>query len=255
MILIIIENGNYTVYIHTNKTNGKRYIGITRQSVQERWRDGNGYRKCIYFYRAIEKYGWDGFDHEIFASNLTEEEAQHMEKLLIKELQTQDPEFGYNISDGGSTTRISEEGRKKLSEQKKGELNPNFGRIVSEEEKKHLSELFSGERNPNYGRKHTEEARRKMSEANIGRPLSEEHKQKISRSMMGKFVGRPRPEGGGKPPKKVLCVETGEVFDSIADAARAKGLYNIKTRISSVCKGSANMCGGYHWKYYESSVS
>lgn len=255
MILIIIENGNYTVYIHTNKTNGKRYIGITRQSVQERWRDGKGYRKCIYFYRAIEKYGWDGFDHEIFASNLTEEEAQHMEKLLIKELQTQDPEFGYNISDGGSTTRISEEGRKKLSEQKKGELNPNFGRIVSEEEKKHLSELFSGERNPNYGRKHTEEARRKMSEANIGRPLSEEHKQKISRSMMGKFVGRPRPEGGGKPPKKVLCVETGEVFDSIADAARAKGLYNIKTRISSVCKGSANMCGGYHWKYYESSVS
>lgn len=255
MILIIIENGNYTVYIHTNKENGKRYVGITRQSVQERWRDGKGYRKCIYFYRAIEKYGWNGFDHEIFASNLTEEEAQHMEKLLIKKLQTQDPEFGYNISDGGSTTRISEEGRKRLSEQKKGELNPNFGRIVSEEEKKHLSELFSGERNPNYGRKHTEEARRKMSEANLGRHMLDETKQKIAKSMMGKFVGRPRPEGSGKPPKKVLCVETGEVFDSVADAARLNGLYKVKSRISSVCMGKAKTCGGYHWEYYESSVS
>lgn len=255
MILIIIENGNYTVYIHTNKVNGKRYVGITRQSVQERWRDGKGYRKCIYFYRAIEKYGWDGFDHEIFASNLTEKEAQHMEKLLIKELQTQDPEFGYNISDGGSITRISEEGRKRLSEQKKGELNPNFGRIVSEEEKKHLSELFSGERNPNYGRKHTEEARRKMSEANIGHHPSEETRQKISLSMMGKFVGRPRPEGSGRHQKKVLCVETGEVFDSIADAARSKGLYNSKSNISAVCKGKIKSFGGYHWEYYESSVS
>lgn len=255
MILIIIENGNYTVYIHTNKVNGKRYIGITRQSVQERWRDGKGYKRCILFDRAIKKYGWDGFDHEIFASNLTEEEAQNMEKLLIKELKTQDPEFGYNISDGGSTTRISEEGRKRLSEQKKGELNPNFGRIVSEEEKKHLSELFSGERNPNYGRKHTEEARRKMSEANIGHHPSEETKQKISRSMMGKFVGRPRPEGGGRPPKKVLCVETGEVFDSVADAARAKDIYKSKSNISAACKGKFKQCGGYHWEYCESSVS
>ena len=255
MILIIIENGNYTVYIHTNKENGKRYIGITRQSVQERWRDGKGYRKCIYFYRAIEKYGWDGFDHEIFASNLTEEEAQHMEKLLIKELQTQDPEFGYNISDGGSTTKISEEGRKKLSEKMLGEKNPCFGKIYTAEERARISEQTRGERNPNYGRKHTEEARRKMSEANLGRHMSDETKQKIAKSMMGKFVGRPRPEGGGRPPKKVLCVETGEVFDSIADAARSKDIYGRKGNISAVCKGKLNQCGGYHWKYVESSVS
>lgn len=71
MIQIIIENGNYTVYMHTNKTNLKRYIGITGQTVQERWRDGKGYKSCILFNRAIQKYGWDGFEHEIVASNLT----------------------------------------------------------------------------------------------------------------------------------------------------------------------------------------
>lgn len=255
MILIIIENGDYTVYIHTNQANGKRYVGITRQTVEERWRSGKGYRKCILFYRAIQKYGWDRFDHEIFASNLTEYEAIHMEKLLIKELQTQNPEYGYNISDGGSTTRFSEEGLRKLSDQKKGALNPNYGKALSEEQREYLSKLFSGKNNPNYGRKHTEEERRKMSEANLSRHLSEEHKKKLSEYFAGRYAGRPRPEGSGRAPKKILCVETGEVFDSIADAARSKGLYERKTNISGVCKGRLKQCGGYHWEYYESPAS
>ena len=254
MILITSKRRNYTVYIHTNKVNGKRYVGITRQSVQERWRDGKGYKHCVLFDRAIKKCGWDGFNHEIYASGLTEKEAQNMEKLLIKQLQTQNPEFGYNISDGGSTTNFSEEGLRKLSEKKKGPLNPNYGKVYTAEERARISEQTRGERNPNYGRKHTEEERRKMSEANLGRHLSDETKQKIAMSMMGRFVGRPRPEGGGRPAKKVMCVETGEVFDSIADAARAKGLYDRKSNISAVCKGKHKMCGGYHWKYCESSV-
>lgn len=178
-----------------------------------------------------------------------------MEKLLIKEFRTQDPECGYNISDGGSTTRISEEGRKKLSEQKMGEKNPCYGKIYTAEERARISEQTRGEKNPNYGRKHTEEERRKISEAITGRHLSEEHKQKISEFMKGRFAGRPRPEGGGRPSKRVICIETGEVFDSIADAARAKDIYNCRNNIRLVCQGKFKQCGGYHWKYYESSVS
>lgn len=60
---MIIKNGNYTVYVHVNKINGKMYVGITSQTVEQRWRQGKGYKHCVFFYRAIEKYGWDGFEH------------------------------------------------------------------------------------------------------------------------------------------------------------------------------------------------
>ena len=38
------------------------------------------------FWNAIEKYGWDNFDHEIIASNLTLKEANQFETLLITKL-------------------------------------------------------------------------------------------------------------------------------------------------------------------------
>jgi len=255
VIRIIIENGDYIVYIHTNKVNGKRYVGITRQKPSQRWRDGKGYKHCTYFERAINKYGWDGFDHEIIADKLTEEEAKNMERLLIRELKTQDENYGYNISDGGDTHCISEAGRRRISENMRGEKNPCFGKIYTDEERARISMQTRGANNPNYGRKHTPEERRKISEAITGRHLSEEHKRKLSEYNKGRYVGRQRPDGAGRKPKRVVCIETGEVFDSVADAARAKDMYNIKTRISSVCKGKGNIAGGYHWKYYESSVS
>lgn len=62
--------------------------------------------------------------------------------------------------------------------------------------------------------------------------------------------GRVKAEKAGRPPKKIVCVETGEVFDSIAEAARQKGI-RCKNAISLVAKGKQSICGGYHWEYYE----
>ena len=100
---MIIENGAYTVYCHINKTNGKMYVGITsKKNPQERWRHGNGYADTPHFGAAIQKYGWNNFNHEIIASNLTEDEACNMERFLIKELNLLDDKYGYNISEGGN---------------------------------------------------------------------------------------------------------------------------------------------------------
>lgn len=91
----------YTVYCHENKANGKLYFGITKGKTRKRWCNGKGYKTQHLFGRAIEKYGWDGFEHIILFTGLTEDEAKQMERDLIREFHTQDRDKGYNITDGG----------------------------------------------------------------------------------------------------------------------------------------------------------
>lgn len=45
----------------------------------------------------------------------------------------------------------------------------------------------------------------------------------------------------------VLCVETNEVFKSVADASNWCGSYT--TNISKCCSGKRHTAGGYHWRY------
>ena len=47
--------------------------------------------------------------------------------------------------------------------------------------------------------------------------------------------------------KKCRCIETGELFESIAEAARQKGLH--RANISGCLCGTQLSCGGYHWEY------
>ena len=105
-----IYNGTYCVYIHTNKINNKKYIGQTQygDDPNKRWRNGFGYKDCTYFYKAIQKYGWNNFEHEIIASNLTQEEANHFEELLIEKFETMSSDKGYNIKSGGENHIRSE---------------------------------------------------------------------------------------------------------------------------------------------------
>lgn len=93
----------WTVYYHQNKINGKIYVGITSIQPEQRWgKDGHKYSHSPHFCAALNKYGWDNFDHVIFASNLTKEEAENMEMILIEKFQLQDPKYGYNVENGGS---------------------------------------------------------------------------------------------------------------------------------------------------------
>lgn len=136
------------MYIHTSPS-GKRYVGQTKTSLSHRWRNGNGYlykykNKNEYkqpaFARAILKYGFDNFEHEVVASNLTKEEADGFEKLLIEKLDTMNPKFGYNCVSGGSNGSLSEKTKKKISESHKGKKHPLYGKHHSKETKRRISE-------------------------------------------------------------------------------------------------------------------
>ena len=93
---------SYCVYIHTNKHDGKKYVGITSKTPEERWNYGGGYAANEHFTRAIKKYGWkEGFTHEVVMTGLTADEAAELEQYLIAKYDSNNPEHGYNQTRGG----------------------------------------------------------------------------------------------------------------------------------------------------------
>jgi hypothetical protein len=51
----------------------------------------------------------------------------------------------------------------------------------------------------------------------------------------------------------VICVETGEIFESQTTASKIKKI--SQGNIGSCLKGKRNVAGGYHWKYYKEEES
>ena len=52
--------------------------------------------------------------------------------------------------------------------------------------------------------------------------------------------------------KKILCVETNTIYDSIDEAAKSVGLKS-HCGINLCCLGKQSTAGGFHWEYKESS--
>ena len=178
----------YIVYMHISPSN-KRYIGVTKQKPISRWRtDGSGYKDNKYFWNAIQKYGWDNFQHEILFENLTKEEAEQKEIELIAYYKSNQSKFGYNIANGGNCVgTVSEETRLKISyankhrsEETREKLRQAMlGKKLSDETKRKMSES-------RMGYKFSEESRKKISESRKGKPMSDEAKSKMIQSKTGK---------------------------------------------------------------------
>lgn len=128
------EERKWCVYCHTNKINGKKYIGITSTNPNKRWGNNGIKYKGQLFYKAIVKYGWDNFNHEILESDLYEKDAKEKEKYYIEKnntyVGTKDC-MGYNVTRGGDGAVgyvASEEAKKKISDWHKGKPVWNKGK-------------------------------------------------------------------------------------------------------------------------------
>ena len=131
----------YCVYCHTNKENGKKYIGITQQTPERRWKNGKGY-STQHFARAIQKYGWNNFEHIILMSNLTKNQACYYERLYIKKYETTSPEKGYNETLGGDGGGMYNKHHTQSARDKISEARKIIG--FSEAHKRHISESKAG---------------------------------------------------------------------------------------------------------------
>lgn len=130
---------NYTVYCHTNRINGKRYVGITSTSVERRWKNGLGYTMNPHFYNAIQKYGWEEFSHEILFTHLSKDEACKKEIELIDKWNLTDERYGYNNTLGGEHGLMSEHTKRRMSDAQKGENGFWYGKHLSESTKHKMS--------------------------------------------------------------------------------------------------------------------
>ena len=277
------DKNNYTVYMHISPSN-KVYIGITCREGKNRWENGkcylrkntNGSYTQPAIAKAILKYGWENFEHIILFENLTKEEAERRERLLIALWNSNNSEFGYNIRSGGSASTFSEEARKRMSESRMGENSSMYGRRHSEETKRKMSEAAMGEKNHMYGKHPSEETRKKMSESlrgeknpNYGKHYSEERKKQMSEARKGKYTGENSPNWGrcpsedtrrkmreakiGKPTgrgKTVYCIDLDRQWNTIAEAEKETGA----SHITCVLKGERKSSGRHpitgeklHW--------
>jgi len=179
------------VYCIENKLNGKKYVGITKGTIERRFKRhieiAKYKEKKQHLHKAMIKYGVENFIvYELDVANYKEELFQK-EKNWIKKLDTKNN--GYNETDGGEGTwgwKPSPEKQKILNEKQKQRYieNPNLKIIESIKAKERWNSLSDSEKEK---RKLDFLKAQKLTSGSKGKTwkLSEETKLKMSCSKKG----------------------------------------------------------------------
>ena len=175
----------YNIYLITNLNNNKKYVGLTKFSITERFYQH--VKRGFLLTEAIKKYGEDEFFIELIEEVDTAGRAYELEQYYIKEYNTKVP-YGYNLTDGGDGIfgwEVTEEYRQECSERVK-QLHKEkkvgmYGKNHSDETKRKMSVASKGKSKPwLIGRKLSPESIEKLRQINLGRVLSDETRKKIS---------------------------------------------------------------------------
>lgn len=169
------------IYKITNLINNKVYIGKTKNSIDIRFKQHlyeiDKLKTKSLLHDAIKKYGVDNFKVEEIDSATCLQELNDKERFYINKYNSRNPKLGYNICIGGEGGpggpmflghKHSLETRAKMSLDRKGEKNANYGnhRKMPEDEKpKHAR---PGELNGMYGKTHSDESKLKNSLSHLG---------------------------------------------------------------------------------------
>lgn len=218
------------IYRITNNINGKVYIG---QSVDcfRRLKFHKLHENQELLVNTFNKYGISNFSFDIIHAlkEASTEELNDLETMYIEYYKSCDRSFGYNLrqqggSHGKHAISTCEKISKALTGKKKSEDHVNKIRSyrASDETKEKLRQKALNR---------SEETLRKMSESAKVKIFTEEHRRNIGKAGM----------------KRVRCIDTGEIFDSVGDAAEH---FNAKgTHISRVCKGKRSRTRGFRFEY------
>ena len=238
----------YSVYIHKNKINQKVYIGLTKQNPKDRWRlNGQGYKNQKKFWNAIQKYGWDNFEHIILQTNLTENEAVQLEQNLIKSFNS--IQNGYNSVPEGFITNHSQLTNEKIKKSMIGKHHTEeTKKKISESKQKDKKIVICVETGIEY-----ESAAQAMKETGIDRSSISKVCYGTMNSAGGyhwyfKKDNMPKIKKD-KRLKSVICLTTGKIYPSITAAAVDTG--SDPSNIKKVCDGKYKTTNKLKWEYYQ----
>ena len=213
--IIVNKEKKYIVYLHRNKINNKCYVGQTCQKPEARWGlHGNNYKDQQYFYRAIQKYGWNNFEHIILETNISSDKIDERECYWAGYYHALAPE-GYCLQVGKNNYKQSS--------------------LISNENYSQAS--LKKWQNLEYQNKVSQGRKQMWKEA------SPECKERMLSNL-------DRNGAGGKArSKKVECIETHIIYASTREAERLTGIGH--GNISLVCNGKRKTAGKFHWRYVE----
>ena len=207
------------LYKIENLVNNKCYFGITKCSLNKRWRE----HKCKskksnnHLYTSIRKYGIDNFSVTLIKEFDNEDEMYLSEVEYIKKYRSNNPKYGYNNSIGGEISSLC----KKLSNETKLKIS-NYQK--------------NRKRN-----KHSDETKKNISLAAKGRDMS-----KAVESSANKRRGK-KSHNICSVSKYSLDSEFIEKFDSLTDAAK-----NVNGTASAFCaikRGRLKTYKKFIWKF------
>ena len=256
----------FLVYKHTDPE-GKVYIGYCCGDLKKRWASGNGYRSCGRFNEAIKKYGPENFTHEVIAEGLTFAEALDLERKLILEYDSTNPEKGYNtmvnkeyenprhytvytLQSPQGKQYVGYTGSAPEKRWKRGTAYKNNFLLWQDIEYFGWDsfcilinavnlDIFSA-RNFEYY------LIRRFDLTNPEKGYNQNYGGFSAKRRLPNEGVNPAKQHGHPHAKAVRCIETGAVYPSIREAARQTGLF--ATHICDVIKGSRETTGGYHWE-------
>ena len=256
------------IYLITDTTNGKQYVGqhhYDKEELDSNYHGSGHIIKMIYSKRP------QTLKEEYIKTCYTQEELDEWEKYFIFTFDTIYPN-GYNLRDGGNGKIFSDETRKKLSISHKGKPSAFKGKHHSEESRRKLSEAqkkYVGEKHQMFGKHLSEEHKKKIGASNkgllsgekhpmFGKHHSEETKKKMSNSHKGKQIGEDNPFFGKhhkeetlKKLSKVILQFTldGELireWPSLSECTR-NGFF--QSSVCRCCQGKSTQYKGFVWKY------
>lgn len=277
------------VYEARNTQNGKRYIGVTSRSLahrrkQHEWHADAG--KGYVFQSAIRKYGSDAFAWSVLETFPSYKDALRGEVAWIQEVE---PEYNLTLGGQGANGLKRSEESKKKNAYAAANKSPEWKAKVSAALKgrtisplgvaKMVARVRAGGNNKQcvclndlniypsvkhaakfygIGTGSVAASCRGVQQTTSGMvfvysntvPTREAADEIISER--GSHVADALVASGEKRRKPVMCVETGEFFGSVQEAADKTSLH--KTEVSMVCRGITRHAHGLRFVFVKNGV-